>query len=154
MKKLFILLSFCFGLGSASAQETLDTRHVMKDSHHNLIGYIQRDGSIRDERSVFKGQFKRDETVLYSHFKVLDKNHKLVGYILNEREVQDAAHKPLGFIRFENYDCIIEDKDHKILGYVKNSGEVEDASHNVIAYQEKTEPMWSGPYFFLFNLNK
>jgi hypothetical protein len=147
MKKLLFIL-LCSGTTLAYAQDAQNDDHSIKDSHHNIIGYIM-GGTITSASNQFKGQFKVENAMT----SVLNKDKQVIGYLMQGHELQDANHKLLGNINSDGehtYSYTITNAQNQAIGYVKADGTIQDANRNVIGYEKNTEVMWAAPYFFFF----
>ncbi len=147
MKKLLLIL--CLGcMANLSNAQDQSNQQSVQDSHHKVLGYIK-GGIITDANNNFLGDFKPGNGGLV----ISDKNHKVIGYFIQNKVVQDANHKTLGYVNMERGSMIstIINAESKPLGYINiENGAVQDNNHSVIGYEINTEVMWAAPYFFFF----
>src|SRR5437016_407841 len=94
MKKQLLILCLGCTVNLAIAQEQQNNAHSIQDSHHTVLGYIN-GGTITDAKNAFLGDFKASAN---GQAAVSDRNHKIIGYVVQGTEVQDANHKTLGFM--------------------------------------------------------
>ena len=150
MKKLLLILCLGCTVNLTYAQE--QTPQSVQDSHHTILGYIK-GGKVTDANNNFLGDFSR--TGGNTMITVSDKNHKVIGYVLQDKVVQDADHKILGYINFDGRGTntfSILNAENKPVGTINSAnGSVMDQNHSLIGYEIHTEVSWAAPYFFFFN---
>jgi len=147
MKKLLLILGLCCAIIPVNAQEQQDNNHSLQDSHHNLIGYM-RNATLFDKNNTMICQFKG---VGNGRLAVYDGHQKVVGYVINDKEVQDANSKTIGYILHgPDYSTILQDAQHATIGSILRNGTVEDNIHTPIGYEIQTEHVWASAYYFYF----
>ena len=146
MKKLLFML--CLGCTvTLSAQES-NLQQSIQNSDHKVIGYIK-GGVITDANNNFMGDFKP----VNGELAVSDKNHNIIGYIIQGTIIKDANHNLLGTLKSDatSMACNILDATQKPIGYINfQTGNIEDPQHKIIGYEVNSEVMWVAPYFFFF----
>lgn len=133
----------------ANAQETLVVRG-MEDANHNVIAAL-RDGSFYSKDNAFVGMFKIEN----GQYALYNSHRDRLGYIVNESEVQDAAHKTVGYIKIDRESKImtVENNLHNVVGRIKPGGIIENTNNVVVGYSKKIEPVLSATFFFLLKMN-
>jgi hypothetical protein len=136
MRKILVILGLSCATLSATAQE-------IHDANHNLVGFMNKDGSLVDQNKNPIFTFSQDGTIR-------DAKSKIAGFIVREYELQDKSHKLVAYITREGN---IENPEHKRIGHINSSGRgpVTGANNEAIGYINKVEPMWAASYFFLLN---
>ena len=82
------------------------------------------------------------------------KNHTVIGYLAQGKNVLDANHKMLGSINSDGKGTttvsVLDAGNNKIGSINFETGVVTDKMVNLIGYEMDTEVMWAAPYFFFF----
>jgi predicted aconitase with swiveling domain len=131
------------------AQEKNDQQSV-QDKHHTVLAYIK-GGVIISPANTVLGNFKPDAAGVTT---ISDKNHKVLGYMIQGKEIQNADHKTIGYIKPDGQglqSVTIVDAQQKTIGHIDGAtGAVTNNMHDLIGYEINTEMMWAAPYFFFF----
>ena len=148
MKQLLLILCMGFTVNSSFAQESTPQQSI-QDSHHNVVAYIK-SGVITNASDQFLGAFKPSNGEL----KIVDKNHTVIGYLTEGKNIKDAQHKLLGSINSDGKGTktvsVLDANNNKIGSINFETGAVTDKMVNLIGYEMGTEVMWAAPYFFFF----
>jgi 5-fold beta-flower domain-containing protein len=143
MKKLLLIFGFCCSVNLLSAQQVMPG---FQDNHHNQIGTIQQ-GMLFDQNHNFLGQFKSENT----RWDIIDHNHKTVGYIVGDKEIQDLGNNTIAYlVPGTDYSTIVQNAQHTVIGNIKRDGTVESSTGGILGYAVSAEHMWAAAYFFSF----
>ena len=137
-----------FTVNSSFAQER-SLQHAIQDKHHNVVAYIK-NGVVTSAGNQFLGEFKP----VNGELSITDKNHTVIGYLAQGKNVLDANHKMLGSINSDGKGTttvsVLDAGNNKIGSINFETGVVTDKMVNLIGYEMDTEVMWAAPYFFFF----